>query len=60
VFAIRNKSNPNEWIITHPGGRLDHWGPAVERAEFGTVEEAKRRMRIEFAFPDQVAEVVEV
>jgi hypothetical protein len=55
MFAVRSKTSLDEWLISQ-----HHWGPAVERAEFKTRQEAERHMRMEFTYPERVAEIVEV
>jgi hypothetical protein len=39
-YGVRHLARPDTWLICQPGGRLDRWGPATERAEYTTWESA--------------------
>lgn len=55
-YAVRKSHSPNEWLIFHPGSRLDHWGPIQERAEYLSRENAETAIRHERA--ERFAEIV--
>jgi hypothetical protein len=54
-FAVK-KRRSDEWLIFQPGGRLDVWGPDVERAEYLTLADAlaARRLRLAERYADVV------
>lgn len=57
-FALVKRDNREEWLIAHPGGRLDPWGSIIERAEFSTLDKALSRRQLEQA--EKFADVVEI
>ena len=48
MFAVKKKDS-DEWLMSKPGGRLDRWGPAVERAEYALLETAVVMRRLQQA-----------
>jgi hypothetical protein len=48
-YGVRKKDDPDSWLIFQPGGRLDHWGSASERAEYETRRDAELAVRDERA-----------
>lgn len=57
-YGVVKAKDRTEWLIRRPGGRLDHWGPPGERAEYDTLDSARAQRRLERA--ETFADVVEI